>query len=221
MYSRNTPLWANTYHAFQTSAHGKYRFLADVIVDENVPITSILRDFQLDGHVGMYLEEWLNSLSLEELEKAILAIKEYAKTVEDAKNTKVIVRKAKSGKSVGVPKRKDLVGLIPYLEGRLNIARKAEFKRLESEKKRLAKAEEKEKKRIESETATEKKRLAKEAKRLEMEKKRVEIESAREKKRLAKEAKRIKEEKALEPLRNELLSPVSYTHLTLPTTPYV
>ena len=34
MYAPHAPLWAVTYHAFQTSSHGKYRLMAKQSEDE-------------------------------------------------------------------------------------------------------------------------------------------------------------------------------------------
>lgn len=137
MYSRNTPLWANTYHIFQTSSHGKYRYekVADIEVDGTQPITVILRDLQEDGINGMYLDEYLKSLSFSKLKEIVGQIKAYIESLDNAKDFKIGHAKVKSGKGMGTVRYKSLDKLSAHLDKIFKTGAQKEQKRLAKEAK--------------------------------------------------------------------------------------
>ena len=108
MYARSTPLWAQTYHLFQTSRHGKYRYvpLKSIVPTEEHPISSILRDFQSDEPVENHkdFDSWLKDMMGGDPEGNETVVKEtideienYIDSLDDAHEYKIITKRTKTG----------------------------------------------------------------------------------------------------------------------------
>ena len=68
MYSRQTPLWANTYHLFQTSPGGKYRFGQHD--DDVTEVKFHGNDSYVDG--SEYVADLINNMTLEDIKYNLL-----------------------------------------------------------------------------------------------------------------------------------------------------
>lgn len=123
MYTRSTPLWAQTYHLFQTSRHGKYRYvpLKSIVPTEQHPISSILRDFQSDEPVENHkdFDSWLKDMMGGDPEgnenvvnKAIDEIENYIDSLDDAHEYKIITKRTKTGS-----RKKQLHKIVEYARG--------------------------------------------------------------------------------------------------------
>lgn len=123
MHARNNPLWAQTYHFFQTSKHGKYRYvpLKSIVPTDDHPISSILKDFQSDEPVENHkdFDSWLKDLmggdpELNEnvVKETIDEIEKYIDSLDDAHEYKVITKRTKTGS-----RKKQLHKLVDHARG--------------------------------------------------------------------------------------------------------
>ena len=119
MYSRNTPLWAETYHLFQNSIHGKYRFreVMDIPRTDST-IGNKLKEFQNPNAI-QFFDQWFkdivkNAENSDEIDAVIKQIEDFISTIDkaDRKNMKIIKRK----NEMDQPMKKDLSRLAAYAE---------------------------------------------------------------------------------------------------------